>query len=103
LLFYKMLASTMQFSNNNPVTPRTAAPACGGAGMPGNQGNNRPPPPRENPEPEAALLPQDPTVCHGTGPSRPPRRSPNRPAGRFRTDRCRRPGNRTANLLIFHP
>jgi hypothetical protein len=68
LLFYKMLASTMQFSNNNPVAPRTRRITRRPWACPGTKTKQptRPrtrTPPRGGTGPGTALLPQDPTVC----------------------------------------
>ncbi len=62
---HQMLASTIQISNNNPTNPHQPRT---GTSRQREDKKNQPPPPRtrtqrHTPRP-AALIPQDPTVCH---------------------------------------
>ena len=102
---YKMLASTMQFPNNNPVAPTTRAPGpkswnCAAAAMRGttettstrNTAHLRARAPR-------VLLPQDPTVRQGPGTPPPPVLSSPQ-AGVLEPEATSLPGH---DSLTFHP
>src|SRR6476620_2431892 len=103
-----MLASTMQFSNNNPVphtphtTPQKKEPnTCDRCSQ--ETRNTQAPEQERKHSPPPALLPQDPTVCQTLNHASPTRTVPGQDPRREPIRTRRRRKTRGRYPLIFHP